>query len=98
MQYFTLIGGFIGFALTLAASILAGKELGTSVFNATVGCVIIAFLFRGLHFVTVFCAKQVVSERTRLRNEEMAAATEEAAALEKIQSEEAASTPSNTPA
>lgn len=96
MQYFTLIGGFIGFALTLAASILAGKELGTSVFNATVGCVIIAFLFRGLHFVTVFCAKQVISERTRLRDEELAAA--EAAALEKIPSEEAASTSSNTPA
>lgn len=96
MQYFTLIGGFIGFALTLAASILAGKELGTSVFNATVGCVIIAFLFRGLHFVTVFCAKQVVSERTRLRDEELA--TAEAAALEKIPSEEAVSTSSNTPA
>ncbi|MFM8983671.1 MAG: hypothetical protein ACKOLA_12370 [Spartobacteria bacterium] len=27
MQYFTLIGGFVGFLLTLAVSLLAGKEL-----------------------------------------------------------------------
>ncbi len=98
MQYFTLIGGFIGFALTLAVSILAGKELGTSVFNATVGCVIIAFLFRGLRFVTEYCAKQVVSERIRIRDEELATAAAETAALEKIQSDEAAATSANTPA
>ena len=97
MQYFTLIGGFIGFALTLAVSILAGKELGTSVFNATVGCVIIAFLFRGFRFVTEYCAQQVVSERSRLRDEENAAAAEKAA-LEKSQSDEAVSSTSNSPA
>jgi uncharacterized membrane protein YjfL (UPF0719 family) len=97
MQYFTLIGGFFGFALTLAVSILAGKELGTSVFNATVGCVIIAFLFRGFRFVTEYCAQQVVSERLRLRDEENTAAAE-AADLEKSQADEAESTSANTPA
>ncbi len=89
MQYFTLIGGFIGFALTLAVSILSDKELGTSVFNATVGCLVIAFLFRGFRFVAEYCAKQVVNERCRVRDEELAAAAE-AEALEKSQAAETA--------
>ena len=47
MQYFTLIGGFVGFLLTFAVSILAGKDLAESVSNATIGCIVGGFLFRG---------------------------------------------------
>jgi len=73
MQYFTLIGGFIGFLLTLAVSFLAGKDLADSVFNATIGCVLVAFLFRALRYAAERCAKQIVAEKTRLRDEELAA-------------------------
>ena len=73
MQYFTLIGGFVGFLLTLAVSFLAGKDLADSVFNATVGCVLVGFLFRAFRYAAEHCARQIVAEKTRLRNEELAA-------------------------
>lgn len=73
MQYFTLIGGFIGFLLTLAVSFLAGNDFADSVFNATVGCVLVAFLFRALRYTAEFCAKQIIVEKTRIRDEQLAA-------------------------
>lgn len=79
MQYFTLIGGFLGFILTLAVSILTQKDLVTSVFNATVGCIITGILFCGFRYIAERCAKQVVAERTRIRDEELAAAEQAAA-------------------
>jgi uncharacterized membrane protein len=78
MQFFTLIGGFIGFLLTLAVSLLAGKSLEICILNATIGCVIVGLLFRGLHYAVEHCARQIVAEKTRLRDE--ALATEQAAA------------------
>lgn len=95
MQYFTLIGGFLGFVLTLVVSLLSQKDLSTSVFNATIGCVITGFLFRGFRFIAEYCAKQVVAERTRIRDEEAAAAEAEAAAnpLSETTPENESSTP-----
>jgi hypothetical protein len=80
MQYFTLIGGFVGFLLTFAVSLLAGKDLAESVFNATIGCIVGGFLFRGFRAAAEHCAKQIVAEKTRLRDEQRAA--EEAANAE----------------
>ena len=76
MQYFTLIGGFIGFLLTLLVSLVAGKNLEDAVFNATIGCVLTALLFRVFRFVVEYCAKQVVNEKARLREIEKASASE----------------------
>lgn len=91
MQYFTLIGGFLGFVLTFVVSLLSQKDLSTSVFNATIGCVVTGFLFRGFRFIAEYCAKQVVAERTRLRDQ---AASAEAAANEtKAETEANATTP-----
>lgn len=73
MQYFTLIGGFVGFLLTLAVSFLAGKDLADSVFNATIGCVVVGFLFRAFRYAAEHCAKQIVAEKARLRDQELAA-------------------------
>lgn len=73
MQYFTLIGGFVGFLLTLAVSLLAGKDLADCVFNATIGCVLVALLFRAFRYAAEHCAKQIVAEKTRIRDEELAA-------------------------
>jgi hypothetical protein len=73
MQYFTLIGGFVGFLLTFGVSLLSGKDLAQSVFNATIGCVVMGLLFRGFHAAIGHCAKQVVAEKTRLRDEQLAA-------------------------
>jgi hypothetical protein len=78
MQYFTLIGGFLGFILTLLVGFLAGKDLAASVFNATIGCIFTAFLFRGLRFSIEYCARQVIAEKTRERDKLRAA--EEASA------------------
>lgn len=72
MQYFTLIGGFVGFLLVLVVSFLAGKDMADSVFNATIGCVLVALLFRALRFAAELCAKQVIAEKTRLRDEDLA--------------------------
>lgn len=80
MQYFTLIGGFLGFLLTLVASIFAGKDLAASVFNATIGCIVTAFLFRGLRFSIEHCARQVVAQKARERDELRAAEQAAAAA------------------
>jgi len=76
MQYFTLIGGFTGFILAFLVSLVAGKNLEDTVFNATIGCVLTALLFRVFRFVVEYCAKQVVAEKTRLRDIEKATAEE----------------------
>jgi hypothetical protein len=73
MQYFTLIGGFVGFLLTFGVSLLSGKDLAQSLFNATIGCVVMGLLFRGFHAAIGHCAKQVVAEKARLRDEQLAA-------------------------
>lgn len=82
MQYFTLIGGFLGFLLTLAVSILAEKDLAASVFNATIGCIVTAFLFRGLHFSLEICSRQIIAQKTRDRDEQRAAEQATAAPAE----------------
>ena len=61
-------GYFIGFVLAFLVSLLANKNLEASVFNATIGCVLTALLFRVFRFVVEYCAKQVVAEKTRLRD------------------------------
>jgi uncharacterized membrane protein YjfL (UPF0719 family) len=76
MQYFTLIGGFTGFVLAFLVSLVAGKNLEDSVFNATMGCILTALLFRVFRSVIEYCAKQVVAEKTRLRDIEKATAEE----------------------
>lgn len=73
MQYFTLIGGFTGFILAFLVSLVAGKNIEDAVFNATIGCVLTALLFRVFRFVVEYCAKQVVAEKARLRDIEKAA-------------------------
>jgi hypothetical protein len=78
MQYFTLIGGFTGFVLTYLVSLVAGKNLEDTVFNATIGCVITALLFRLFRLAIEYCAKQVVAEKARLRDLEEATAAEPA--------------------
>lgn len=80
MQFFTLIGGFIGFILTLGVSLLAGKGLEICILNATIGCVVVGLLFRGLHYSIERCAKEIVAEKTRLRDEALAAEQAAAAA------------------
>jgi hypothetical protein len=72
MQYFTLIGGFVGFLLTFGVSLFSGKDLAASIFNATIGCVVMGLLFRGFHAALEHCAKQVVAEKARLRDEQLA--------------------------
>jgi hypothetical protein len=73
MQFFTLIGGFLGFTLVLVVSLIAAKPLEEAVFNATLGCVLTAFLFRGFRMLLEHCARQVVAEKTRLRDEQASA-------------------------
>lgn len=76
MQYFTLIGGFTGFVLAFLVSLVAGKNLEDSVFNATMGCILTALLFRIFRSIVEYCAKQVVAEKARLRDIEKATSAE----------------------
>lgn len=71
-----LIGGFIGFVLAFSVSLIAGKNLEDAVFNATIGCVITALLFRLFRYIIDYCAKQVVAEKARLRDMEQASPLE----------------------
>jgi hypothetical protein len=73
MQYFTLIGGFVGFLLTLAVSFFAGKDIADSVFNAMIGCVLMGVLFLALRYAAEHCAKQVIAEKKRQHDENLAA-------------------------
>jgi hypothetical protein len=53
-------------------SLVAGKNLEDAVFNATMGCIITALLFRVFRLALEYCAKQVIAEKARLRELEKA--------------------------
>lgn len=51
MKYFLLLGGFSGFVLVFSASIAAGNPATNALLKGATGCLVGAFLLRGLHFV-----------------------------------------------
>ena len=51
MKYFLLLGGFCGFVLAFIASWHAGNAPGFALRDAAIGCLVGAFLWRGLHAV-----------------------------------------------
>lgn len=66
MRYFLLIGGFWGFLLVFAASLYAGSRLAVALRDASVGCVVLAFLFRFLHAALISGVRTHIQERGKL--------------------------------
>ena len=69
-----LLGGFLGFAVCFATGCVAGNDIGQTFFNAMLGCLAGAFLFKWIAGLLVDCIVQ--SRRAKM----VAAAQKEAAA------------------
>ena len=65
MKYFMLLGGFLGFTISMGAGIFAGSELWMVVFNASLGCVVGALLFRIFRKVVAGSVREVAMQRSR---------------------------------
>lgn len=61
-HYLLLVGGFTGFALAFATGIVVGNDIGQVLFNASIGCMIGAFLFRWISDLYIEC---IVQQRRR---------------------------------
>ena len=76
MKYFLLLGGFIGFVLGFAASLLAGNQPADALITGAAGCVAGALLLRVLHFVLMVCLRThietIAAARMRKENPEPA--------------------------
>lgn len=76
MKFFTLLGGFTGFSLALAAGLHAGNAPAFALRDAGIGCLVGALLLRGLHAVMMRSIRSHLAERIAA-----AAATRESAAM-----------------
>ncbi len=66
MRYFLLMGGFWGFLLVFAASLYAGSRLAIALRDASVGCLVLSFLFRFLHAALMSGIRAHIHERGKL--------------------------------
>lgn len=57
MKYFLLLGGFSGFLIGFAASLLAGNPPPNALLTGAVGCIAGAMLLRGLHGILMICLR-----------------------------------------
>ena len=57
MKFFLLLGGFSGFLIGFAASMVAGNPPPNALFTGAVGCIAGALLFRGLHAILMVCLR-----------------------------------------
>ena len=77
MKYFLLLGGFIGFVIGFAASLVAGNQPSDALITGAAGCVAGALLLRLLHFVLMVCLhthiEALAAARVRKENAEPAA-------------------------
>lgn len=63
-QTLIILGGFLGFAACFVTGMLAGLDIGQTLFNASLGCLITAMLFNILAWLMLDCVK---TQRVRLR-------------------------------
>lgn len=73
MKFFMLLGGFFGFAITLAASYMAGCDLWWAVFQSSIGCLVGAYLFRMFRKVVASSVREVAIQKAKLRAQEVMA-------------------------
>ena len=72
MKFFMLLGGFVGFLLTMMAGIFAGAELWVVVLNASFGCIGGALLFRMFRKVVASSVREAVAQKARQSSPEIA--------------------------
>lgn len=78
MKLFLLIGGFSGFTTTFLSGLSAGNDLSLVICQASVGTIVGAFLFKGLHLLLAHQLRQVALHEAEAKAQ--TAATEGAAA------------------
>ncbi len=66
MKFFFLLGGFIGFCLTFSSGIITGNEFGVVMQNSAIGCIIGAFLMKGLRIIMMRSMHAAVMERIKM--------------------------------
>lgn len=77
MKVFLLCGGFLGFALTFLAGLVAGGPIGTVLRDAAIGCLAGAFLMQWLFRVVGRNLNDAVAEKQRMLDEQSSVAAEE---------------------
>lgn len=77
MKFLLLIGGFSGFVLGFAASLLAGNQPADALFTGATGCIAGALLMRGFHFVLMICLRAHIGNLVAAREKENSAPSEE---------------------
>lgn len=65
MKFVFLAGGFVGFALSAVAGLAAGRDAAPVWRDATIGCLVGAFLFRWFWSVVVKALAETVERRRR---------------------------------
>lgn len=68
MKFFLLLGGFLGFVLTFAASWNADNAPAQALCDAAIGCLAGALLFRGLHFVLMTTVRHHIAGQPAREN------------------------------
>ena len=79
MKFVFLAGGFAGFLITAVASFLAGHQADRVFFDAVVGCLVAALLFRWFWTILVGGIRETIMARNAASIAAAAAATGAAA-------------------
>lgn len=69
MKFFFLLGGFLGFSLSFSSGLHAGNDFGVILQNASICCVIGAFLMKGLRVVMLRSMHSAAMERIRVEQQ-----------------------------
>ena len=66
MRYFVLLGGSIGFALTIALGVLTGQEPGRILLNSGVGCLVGAYAMKVFWTIAARCVRNAHAEKSKM--------------------------------
>ncbi len=66
MRYFVLLGGSVGFALTIALGVLTGQEPSRILLNSGVGCLVGAYVMKVFWTVMARCVRNAHAEKARV--------------------------------
>jgi len=65
MKYYLVIGGFLGCFLAFSSSLMAGNEIGFSLRNGAIGCLIGAILMKGFYSALLSSIRAMSLEKAK---------------------------------
>jgi hypothetical protein len=68
MQYFFLLGGFVGFLIPCGVGLYLGHDPVHMLFNSGVGCLVGAYVMRTFWRVMARCVRNSMVEKSRLES------------------------------